>query len=340
MRGLSRSVPWPRCAVAGALAVAAVALLVATDGRADSLVRVDRRIELLALLFHLAGAPGYAAPPTSNDFLERLERQFAPFKGDQAVVATRRLIVERGLDYQDPIALAVHLQDDLSLGPEGADWPASLDVRWKGELDAYLALVRAFRQRSGFDDFYATESAFLERVEGAFRQGLSDIRPTAWFDDFFEVRGATKHRVSVSLLLGTSNYGPLVERPSGEIEAVQALGVVCSNDCRFGPEATRGSARILVHESAHAFVNARLARHSKTLEPALRTLFSVAAPAMGRINYGRWEIVVNESVVRALTILYFSQAGGAGLRATEKGGDAGRRRRLLLLDSRLGGAPR
>jgi hypothetical protein len=65
----------------------------------------------------------------------------------------------------------------------------------------------------------------------------------------------------------------------------------------------------LVHELAHSYVNPVVGEHVERFEGPSAAL-DAAAPAMEQLNYPTREIVVDESIVRALTVLYLLDAVG------------------------------
>jgi hypothetical protein len=105
----------------------------ATPGSASSLrVTVDPRIELLSLLFKLAGNPEYCQGRVQS-YTEDVEKQFAHFSEHAAVELARELRSTRGVSYDACMSMAVHLSDAYQprLVVPLEPWPEGMDKRWR-----------------------------------------------------------------------------------------------------------------------------------------------------------------------------------------------------------------
>src|SRR5439155_25095357 len=123
-------------------------------------------------------------------------------------------------------------------------------------------------------------------------------------------RPAAKFAVVPAMLTGNWNYGPHL---GGEI--FQIIGVT-RPDFDELPSVDDSMMELVVHEMAHSYVNPLLDAHKPELQPDGSRLFAKVAEPMTKESYGAWEIFLNESVVRAITALYFRDRRGAA------GGDA------------------
>ena len=282
-------------------------------------VAVDRRIELMCILFRVAGAEEYRLADAALPYARAADAHFARLSGHPAVMATRKVIEQSGIGFDAPMSLAIHLDDRLGLLASRSN----LDPRWrKVALDEYLTLVRRFAVDSRADEFFAAQAAYYRRVEGIFRALLARERPVAWFDGFFGVRAGARYRLVPGLLTGPANYGPHVERPDGdEIYTIVSLE---DADPEGLPRPGGFTVELIVHELAHSYVNPLVDRHAAALEPAMTRIFALVAADMRQQAYGTWRIMAYESLVRAATILYLRQRGrqAAAFRLVRE--DAGR----------------
>jgi len=68
---------------------------------------------------------------------------------------------------------------------------------------------------------------------------------------------------------------------------------------------------LLVHETAHSYINPLFTKYRAELEPhGVRLLAKVAEP-MRQQAYPTWDIMLNEQAVRAVTALYLRERKGA-----------------------------
>jgi hypothetical protein len=284
----------------------------ARPGRAASevAVRVDRRVELFSILFRLAGAEEYRMAADRLAYVRAVDAHFAPFRDHPAVAATRRIREQAGIAFDAPIALAVHLDDQLAPIRPLAPPPPGFDRRWsKVAIGDYLAEVRRFAADSRAADFFAAQEPYYRRVEARFRQLLAREQPVAWFDDFFGARAGAHYWLVPGLLTGPANYGAEVERTGGASELYSIVSLE-DPDADGLPRPTRFTTELVVHEMAHSYVNPLIDRHARALEPAMRRIFPLVAGAMDKQAYGRWQIMAYESLVRAVTQRYVRQRHG------------------------------
>ena len=77
-------------------------------------IGVDPRVELLCIVFRLAGNPEYnrARIPA---YVDDVERQFGPLRGHQVVALAKKLRQTRGISFDACMSLAVHLKDANTL---------------------------------------------------------------------------------------------------------------------------------------------------------------------------------------------------------------------------------
>ena len=94
-------------------------------------IEVDARVELLSLLFRLAGNPEYNQGKVES-YLADAEKQFGTCRNQPVVAFARELRQRRGVSYDACMSLAVHLSpvDELELLLPLEPWPEGLDKRW------------------------------------------------------------------------------------------------------------------------------------------------------------------------------------------------------------------
>ena len=265
------------------------------DGRLA--VEVDPRIELFSVLQRLAGFPEYTRAATP--YARAADAWFAPVADDPAVAAFRQLRTERGISFDAALTLAVQLGPDLRPSQPLSPLPEGVDPRWQGvDVEALLAQVRAFRAASRFDDFRASQATYAHAVEDRLRAFVAARQLLPWFDAAFGARAGASYHAAPGLLTGAMSYGvhagPLVIIEVMDLEAPDADGLPT-----FGPV----TEALLAHELAHSYVNPIVHAHLAEVSGAWPML-DAAAPAMARQHYMTREIVVDESLVRAVTVLY------------------------------------
>lgn len=271
----------------------------AAPPRADSriAVAVDPRVELFAILERLAGSPEYTRAATP--YAAAVDAWFAPVKDDPAVAAFRQLRASNGISYDAALTLAVQLDAALQPVRPLAPLPDGVDARWQGvDLVALLGQVRAFAEASRFAAFRAGQTRYDAEVEGRLRTFVGARSLVTWFDAAFGARAGAKYKIAPGLLTGQMNYGlhatPLDIEEVIFLEAPDAAGLPT-----YGPI----SEALLAHELAHSYINPIIHAHVPEVSGAA-TALDAAALAMAKQHYTTREIVADEALVRAVTVIY------------------------------------
>lgn len=280
--------------------------------------RFDRRVELVSIVCALAGFKEYTLGSV-NPYRTDVVNAFRPFVQHPAVVRARELRQQHGIGYDAPMILAVHLDEQLAL--QNAGELPDLDARWKGvDAEAYAALLRDFARDTKLDAFLAAHATHYAKVVEVLRGAVDAEQPIAWFDSVFGERKQTRYTVIAAPMTGTYNFGVRATRPDGTLEMYQLIGV---NTDTGIPVVDTELTYLLVHELAHSYVNPHLASHEAELGPPAQKLFALVEPEMKKQAYGSWPIFLNEAVVRATTLVYFSEkrgeAAAAALLERERG---------------------
>ncbi|MBA3539254.1 MAG: DUF4932 domain-containing protein [Deltaproteobacteria bacterium] len=270
-----------------------------------STVRVDRRVELLSILHRLIGHRAYTEAP-ATPYVQAVDTTFGPFKNHPAVAATHALRASHAITWDAPLILAVHLDDQLQLVNPG-ELP-EIDPRFTGaDVEAYAATLRDFARDTKLDEFLAVHRPYAEQVEATVRGMIERENPVTWFDGFFGAKPSARFIVVPGLLTGTHNMGVRATLPDGTQELYQVLGIHAGDGM---PTTDDASVALLVHEMAHSYVNPLVATHRAALEASGAKLYALVEEPMKKQAYGDWKTFVNESIVRAVVVLYLLDRKG------------------------------
>ncbi|HSD91072.1 MAG TPA: DUF4932 domain-containing protein [Kofleriaceae bacterium] len=281
------------------LLIAACSHATETPNPARYDVHVDRRVELLSIIEWLAGAPEYQSAPATT-YVGEVRAHFGPFASHPVVLAARQLREQHGISYDAPMTLAICLDPNMHVHAQPDD------ARFTGvDLATFVDQVGDFATQSKFDAFVAAHHAYYTRVEDRLRTAIAKEDPARWFDAFFGQRASAHFTVVPGMLTGNWNYGP-----HSADDLYQIIGVA-RPDFDELPAVDDATIELLVHEMAHSYVNPVLAAHHAELEPGASHAFVQVGDAMKKQAYTTWEIFLNESVVRAVVVLYTRERRGA-----------------------------
>lgn len=277
-----------------------------------STVRVDRRIELLSILHRLNGHRAYTEAP-ATPYVQAVDATFGPFKNHPAVAATQALQASHSITWDAPLILAVHLDDQLQLVNPG-ELP-EIDPRFTGaDVEAYAATLRDFARDTKLDAFLASQRSYIAEVESSGRAMIAKENAVAWFDQFFGAKAKARYIVVPGLLTGTHNMGVRATLPDGTQQFYQVLGIHAADGL---PTTDDASVALLVHEMAHSYVNPLVATHRAALEAAGTRLYALVEEPMKKQAYGTWKTFVDESIVRAVVVIYLLDRKGKEAANTE-----------------------
>lgn len=296
--------------------VAALVFLFSPVGglAADKLdVRVDPRVELLSIVFRLAGHPEYNMENSKSPYADDVEKQFGRFREHPTVLKARMLRMTNGISYDAVMSLAVHLADDLDpprprvpLDPR----PELLEGRWTPELaQAFIEALGEFVRDTGFKAFIEQNRERYEKCAEKVAAVANQRDYVGWFDEFFGQRPKGRFTLIAGLLTGGSNYGVSMRYPDGREEITPVIGVY-SWDAAGLPALGDEIAGTVVHEFCHAYTNAFVDQHYDKLEAAGKVFFDRNAAIMKKQAYASGRTVLYESLVRAVVTHYMRVVDG------------------------------
>ncbi len=281
-------------------------------------VRPDPRIELLSIVFHLAGANEYNQGRVPS-YVRDVDRWFKPFRDHPVVRRARLLGDSAGIGYSDPMEFALHLTNAHDLGelvpidapdqePEWA-WPPA-------GARAFLSDLRAFARDAQTDRFLRSHERLYATAAARLRQLVDSAGDPAWFGRFFGHSPVKPFVLVPALLNGGANYGPRIRTPGDGEEFYAIVGVYLA-DRDGSPRFDERELPNIVHEFSHSFINPIIARHFLQFEGAGPQIFAAEAQQMKDQAYDTWPTVIDESLVRATVVRYRLSHEGPEAAATE-----------------------
>jgi hypothetical protein len=307
----------PRAAEDSVLPSATTRATARREEEATLEVRVDPRLQLLSILFHLAGAKEYnfrAAEP----YVAAVDSFFAPWREHPAVAMTRRLSAVYHVGYFVPMNLAVHLGPPpaFALG-EPLDADSSLHRTWKVWPDStrhYVDLLRAFWADADVDAFMRRERSYYAATEARLRAVVDSTVDAAWFASFWGVPARGRFVVVPGLITGRASYGVSFSAP-GLPDTSYAIVGLTETDSVGLPVPPASFTRTVVHELNHPFVDPLVNAHHDELAAFGDSLVAPVSASLRRQGYDSWDADVREALVRAAVVRYLeAHAGSAAAR--------------------------
>jgi hypothetical protein len=271
----------------------------------EPVVQVDPRVELMSLIFRIAGNPEYNQNQLTF-YIKDVEKHFKEHKNHDVVQLARRLRQTRGVSFDAVMSLAIHIEDINSMKERVPlePTPKSWDIRWTVEdTRKFQEAARRFVRDSDFTSFIQEHEDFYRTAESRMEKVLEDFGVVSWFDSFFGAKPDASFTVLLGMMNGGACYGPRVVFPDGSEELYCVLGVWLK-DRKGIPRFDKSVLPTVVHEFCHSYVNPLVNRHAGDLGKAGQRIFPSVADAMRRQAYPGWKTMMYESIVRGCVVRY------------------------------------
>ncbi len=273
----------------------------ATAGQSPLCVVVDPRVELMSIIFRLAGNPEYCQGKVAS-YTQDVEKHFGEFRTHPAVKLAQKLRKEHGVSYDACMSMAVHLTDTekcderVPFDPR----PENLDARWSAEgAREFLAAARQFVEDTRFNDFFNDHRSLYETTQARMEEFLDKNAHPEWFDEYFGSRPGASFTLALAMLNGGNCYGARCRAVDGREELYSIIGV-WKTDEQGLPVFDPWVLGTIVHEFCHSYVNPLTSKYKTEIDKYAK-LFEPISGQMRRHAYPTWEICVNEHIVRALS---------------------------------------
>lgn len=267
-------------------------------------VTVDQRVELLSIVFRLAGNPEYNTN-FAKSYVGDINTYFAKYKSYAVIEYARKLAEEKGIGYSKVMFLAVHLawlNNKFSLIREKENTLEYWDIK---DAERFVALLNVFYKDSKFQLFFARHRTFYTAAIQQFNNVLNDF-DQKWYQDYYGSPAAEEYKIVIGLSNGGSNFGPNVH-PLNQKKIVYAvMGSWTYSDDGKPLFAKEDYQPTLVHEFNHSFINHLLDEDGNAAKIKANgdTLLAAEKQEMKDGGYENWKSLINESIVRASVIRY------------------------------------
>ena len=263
---------------------------------------VDRRVELFAILFKLAGA-GEFNQNNFKPYQADIERHFGPFRNHEAVTLARELHDQHGVAFASAMTIPIRLTDPPQLRERV---PFDSTGGWRGPLplaQRFVEAVRRFVIDTRAEDFFAAHRVLYDSVNARLRRPIERLADLQWESRFFGMPPDRDFVVVPLLANSETSFGPCMQPPQGRLECYSILGHSRTDSAGF-PIYGDGFVGTLVHESGHGYINPLAHAHRAEFERSAPRVQSQVLPAMSAQAYERWTSMLNESLLHAMEARY------------------------------------
>ncbi|OFY40699.1 MAG: hypothetical protein A2X18_11615 [Bacteroidetes bacterium GWF2_40_14] len=273
----------------------------AKENQVPAKPRVDNRVELMSIVFRLAGRAEYSSNELKQ-YVGKIEDHFGKYRNHELILYVKSVMNERGLGYDAVMSMAVNLDKNLFLRKDLAI--NSLDKRWGEECaDKFTLLLRKFYVDADCEGFFKSNADFYKEVAKRFLPVYEQI-DLNWYKSFYGNVSSEKFTIINAPANGQGNYGVSVNYKDGNKEASAIMGAWGTDSTGMPLFRIDDYFPTLLHEFNHSFINHINAKHSDLLKDCGEQLFSLVENEMRSQAYGNWLTMMNEALVRACVIKY------------------------------------
>lgn len=289
------------------LALSTISPYVALASQEEIPITVDPRVELMSLIFRLAGNQEYNKGKVPS-YLADADRHFRDFRTHKAIILAEQLRQEYGIGYDAVVGLALHVSNPPGLEERIPleSVPGSLDQRWTvAEARAFLKEARKFAEESRFMDFYSDHNDLYSITQDRMKQVIQSREIISWFEAYFGTKAESSFTIDLGMFNGGNCYGPHFSSPGNPDELHSIIGV-WEVDAQGLPVFSSNMNNTIVHEFSHSFINPLVGARKNTMQRPGAILYSLVSEKMKAMAYGNWKTMIDESLVRAVSIRWLA----------------------------------
>lgn len=268
---------------------------------------IDKRVELISIIFRLADKQGYA-DNTFKLYSDRVDQYFGKYKNHELIHFTRSIISERGIAFDGPMWLALHLDDNLKLRPGVTDvWQH--DPRWTKEyVEKFVSLLQQFRKKTRFDKFFRDNADLYAEAAKCFAP-LYEQADSNWCASFFGKEPSETFLTIIGMGVWGNCFGVNVDYPNGGREVYAIMGLRDIDHAGLPVFSKFPNLPILIHEFSHPFVDGLTAKHKGTFRDSGEKIYTTLKDALETEAYPSWEVVLDEALINASVTMYMKDHG-------------------------------
>jgi len=266
-------------------------------------IRVDRRTELLGIIQIISDYqkkyPHLLQKHCNNrEYVEEIEKRFLKYKKHEVIKLFDIFVKKYRFSYDGPVAL--FLQLDKNYICSELDYYV-FQERLYGDNKVYdfINLLPGFAKEIGFEKFYNSNKNKYQEFINPIVVEIEKNDIIKFLLDYYGLPSEKKYVLNLLPFQTYGNYGVntktcVYANISGRINSTKKTDVFVN--CSFD------FSNLLYHEFSHSFINPLTDKHALTSEedPIFNNIFE----AMQEQAYGNNRTIINEHIIRALTLRF------------------------------------
>ncbi len=274
-----------------------------TESSYFPLPRVDKRVELLSIIFRLAGNREYNNE-VFKSYTSDIHAHFDKHKDHALIKFTRDIRDKNMIGFDAVMKMAIYLGQPPTFNPIVPFTSDVPDKRW-GQENAinFLKLLQQFYIDAKCEEFFKNHEELYRTSQERYKT-VYDALDINWYNQYYGAHPKGSFNIIPGLGNGGGNYGFQVILPDGKEEAYAIMATSLIDNSNNPIYDVNINLPTLIHEFNHSYVNDILSKHEKEFENPGVKLFNIVQEIMRNQAYTNWKTMMNESLVRASVIRY------------------------------------
>jgi hypothetical protein len=269
---------------------------------------VNPTIDLFGVIHYLVGDKQY----TENllpKYNKEVENYFGHLRNDSSIKFAKECKNRFHINGDAPMDLAVYIGPPPALTPQLdlSNLLANLDPRWDSVLIiSYLENARLFACESNFMEFHNSQKEFQNLAMSNLKDMISNEQICQWYYEFFG-NNSENFKMYLALNNGSCNYGYPVKSKTGEVEFVSLIGARFPDIKGIPTYPKDWFLPVIIHEYIHSYINPLIKSKPDEFKKLGEALLVTHRAKMVESGYDVWNVIIQEYIVRACTILFMEQ---------------------------------
>lgn len=269
-------------------------------------IRVDRRTELLGIIQIISDYrkkyPDLLEKEGNKVYVEEIETKFNKFNNHPVINKFNEIVISLNFSYDAPVDLFLQLNEDFSYS-ELENYPFVDRLNSSNMVLEFLNMLPDFAKEINFEEFYIDNKKRYLKYIKAIKSNLGNIDIINYLNNYYKIPYDKKFVVNLIPWQTNGNYGT---------NNKEELHCNICNDCDLNTEdkvyfadyKVRMYAPLLFHEFSHYFINPLTEKYNLIKEDD--SIFANIFEKMESLAYGCNSTIINEHIIRALTIRWRS----------------------------------
>lgn len=266
---------------------------------------VDTRVELLSIVFRLAGNQEYNSDRNKN-YVQEIHDYFDKFASHPLIKFAKQLHDENGVSYDQVMSMAIFIKQPPELDPIVPFSDQLPNERFsKANALKFVELLKHFYKDADCETFFNTHKDYYARATEGYNVLFKKL-DVNWYFKYYGKQPTEKYQIVIGLGNGGANYGPAIDLPNHSRIVYAIIGAYNFDDHQIPIFSESYDLPTLIHEFNHSFVNYLTDKYEVQLKNAGITIYSLDSIKMKRQAYGTWQDMLSEALVRASVIQYLN----------------------------------